>query len=82
LAEANVLAGMPGWGELPAVRAGRVYAVDSGYFSRPGPRLTTGLEILARCFHPTRFGGPLPPGAAARLADGSAPAPAAFVAVT
>ncbi|HEY3109267.1 MAG TPA: cobalamin-binding protein [Chloroflexota bacterium] len=79
LAEAHMLSGMPGWGELPAVRAGRLYAVDSGYFSRPGPRLATGLEILAHCFHPTRFVGPLPPGAAAQLADGSTPAAAAFV---
>jgi iron complex transport system substrate-binding protein len=35
------------WVELPAVREGQVYAVDgSAYFSRPGPRLVEGLEIL------------------------------------
>lgn len=35
------------WSDLPAVREGRVYAVDgSSYFSRPGPRLVDGLEIL------------------------------------
>lgn len=35
------------WRELPAVRSGRVYAVDgSSYFSRPGPRVVDGLEIL------------------------------------
>jgi iron complex transport system substrate-binding protein len=35
------------WGELPAVGERRVYAVDgSGYFSRPGPRVVDGLEIL------------------------------------
>lgn len=35
------------WRELPAVRQGCVYAVDgSAYFSRPGPRLVDGLEIL------------------------------------
>ncbi len=35
------------WRELPAVRERRVYAVDgSGYFSRPGPRVVEGLEIL------------------------------------
>lgn len=35
------------WGELSAVREGQVYAVDgSSYFSRPGPRLVEGLEIL------------------------------------
>jgi iron complex transport system substrate-binding protein len=36
------------WGQLRAVREARVYAVDgSAYFSRPGPRLVDGLEILA-----------------------------------
>jgi iron complex transport system substrate-binding protein len=35
------------WRKLPAVRARRVYAVDgSAYFSRPGPRVVDGLEIL------------------------------------
>ena len=35
------------WRELPAVREGCVYAVDgSAYFSRPGPRVVDGLEIL------------------------------------
>lgn len=42
-----------GWTEIPAVRTGRVYFLDANsYFSRPGPRLTTGLEILAKLFHP------------------------------
>jgi iron complex transport system substrate-binding protein len=44
-----------GWKDLPAVREGRVYAVDaSSYFSRPGPRLATGVEILAHVLHPER----------------------------
>jgi iron complex transport system substrate-binding protein len=35
------------WRDLPAVRNVRVYAVDgSAYFSRPGPRVVDGLEIL------------------------------------
>lgn len=35
------------WRELPATLNGRVYAVDgSAYFSRPGPRVVDGLEIL------------------------------------
>ena len=42
----------PGWDELPAVREGRVFAVDgSAYFSRPGPRLIDGIELLAAIFH-------------------------------
>ena len=41
-----------GWQDLPAVRAGRVYAVDANsYFSRPGPRLATGVEILFTLLH-------------------------------
>ena len=41
------------WSDIPAVRNGRVYALDaSGYFSRSGPRLAVGLETLAKIFHP------------------------------
>jgi len=41
------------WSAMPAVRNSRVYALDaSGYFSRPGPRLITGIETLARILHP------------------------------
>lgn len=48
-----------GWNELPAVRAGRVWAVDAtSYFSRPGPRVVEGAEILARIIHPEIFGEP------------------------
>ncbi len=36
---------------LRAVRDGRVYAVDANaYFSRPGPRVVAGAELLARLF--------------------------------
>ena len=41
------------WNAIPAVRNSRVYAMDaSGYFSRPGPRLMTGIEALAKILHP------------------------------
>jgi iron complex transport system substrate-binding protein len=41
--------------ELRAAGAGRVVAVDaSSYFSRPGPRLIDGLELLAHILHPDR----------------------------
>jgi iron complex transport system substrate-binding protein len=43
----------PGWDRLPCAREGRVFVVDgSAYFSRPGPRLVDGLEILAHLLHP------------------------------
>jgi iron complex transport system substrate-binding protein len=42
-----------GWSDLPAVRNGRVFAVDANsYFSRSGPRLADGVAILAQLFHP------------------------------
>ncbi len=41
------------WRAIPAVRNSRLYALDaSGYFSRPGPRLITGIEALAKILHP------------------------------
>ncbi len=53
LREAAAMQPPEGWDELPAVRQGRVFAVDaSSYFSRPGPRLATGVEILERILHP------------------------------
>jgi iron complex transport system substrate-binding protein len=52
LQDVPILAAQPGWEELPAVRSGRVYVTDgNAYFSRPGPRLVDGLEILAHALH-------------------------------
>ena len=46
----------PGWSELPAVRDGRLYAVDANsYFARPGPRVVEGTELLAHLIHPDLF---------------------------
>ncbi|HEX7652000.1 MAG TPA: ABC transporter substrate-binding protein [Verrucomicrobiae bacterium] len=46
----------PGWRDLPAVREGRVYAVNANaYFARPGPRLVTGVELLAHLIHPKLY---------------------------
>ena len=52
LSEVNILASMPGWWSIPAVYKGEVYIVDHAYFSRPGPRLVDGIELLAHLFHP------------------------------
>jgi iron complex transport system substrate-binding protein len=50
-----------GWADIPAVRAGRVYAVDgSQYFSRPGPRVVDSIEIAAEILHPDLFAGRFP----------------------
>ncbi|HEX8475273.1 MAG TPA: cobalamin-binding protein [Pyrinomonadaceae bacterium] len=48
-----------GWHELPAVRSGEVWTLDAtSYFSRPGPRIVDGAEILASILHPEIFGVP------------------------
>ena len=56
LAEMPTLAGQPGWGDLTAVRAGRVYVADGNlYFNRSGPLLFDTPDILAEILHPTAF---------------------------
>ncbi len=60
--EARRLEQQPGWDSLPAVRQDRVYVTDaSAYFSRPGPRVVDGLEILAHIINPERFPAQYPP---------------------
>jgi iron complex transport system substrate-binding protein len=45
--------------ELRAVGAGRTVAVNaSAYFSRPGPRLVDGLELLGHTLHPELLDAP------------------------
>ena len=51
--ELHLLTDRPGWRELRAVREQHVYLTEAtSYFSRPGPRLVDGLEILASILHP------------------------------
>jgi iron complex transport system substrate-binding protein len=51
---------------LRSTGARRVVAVDAAaYFSRPGPRLVDGLELLAHVLHPDRV--ELPAGVSAAL---------------
>ncbi len=53
--------------ELAGLGAQRVVAVNaSAYFSRPGPRLIDGLELLAQVLHPRQVGHPRDAGAATR----------------
>jgi iron complex transport system substrate-binding protein len=45
--------------QLGELGAKRVVAVDAAaYFSRPGPRLIEGLELLAHVLHPDRLPDP------------------------
>lgn len=54
----------PGFSELPAVEAGRVWIADgNAYFNRPGPRLVESAEIVAAALHPDVFGDRFPHGA-------------------
>jgi iron complex transport system substrate-binding protein len=51
--ESALLKYLDGWDRLPAVETERVFAVSGNdYFSRPGPRLIDGLEILSHVFQP------------------------------
>ena len=61
------LAAQPGWGDLPAVRAGEVYLIDHSTLSRPGPRVVDGLELLAQLTHPDLFTGHIPGGTVLKL---------------
>ncbi len=48
------------WQEIAAVKNSEVWALDATkYFSRPGPRVVDGAEILAKILHPELFGEPL-----------------------
>ena len=64
------LTGLPGWNTLPAVQQRRAYVLDAAaYTSRLGPRLVTGLEVMAELIHPELFSGMIPEGAAANVPD-------------
>lgn len=65
--EAERLAAVAELRSTPAWRNGRVWVVDAtSYFSRPGPRIVDGLELLAWVMHPGTFVEP-PPGRVARV---------------
>ena len=43
------------WLSLPAVKNNRIYVVEPDTTLRLGPRLSQGIEIVARCLHPDVF---------------------------
>ena len=68
LEDVPLLTEKDGWNSLPAVKNNRVFAIDaSNYTSRSGPRLVTGLEILAEMIHPELFSGMVPEMGARRI---------------
>jgi len=46
----------PGWDQISAVQNDRICIVDPDLVSRPGPRIVEGLEALAECLYPEKFG--------------------------
>lgn len=65
--EAAALFDQPDFADTPAARNGNVFAVDAtSFFSRPGPRIVDGLEVLAWAVHPEAYPEP-PPGSITRL---------------
>ncbi|WP_239516412.1 hypothetical protein [Streptomyces sp. ICC4] len=67
LTELGLLTALPGWDELPAVRAGRVWVLDGpAHFNRPGPRVVRGTEVLAHVLHGVRSGAPVSASEASR----------------
>jgi iron complex transport system substrate-binding protein len=65
--EARTFLAHPEFADTPAARNGNVFAVDAtSFFSRPGPRIVDGIEILAWAVHPEAYPEP-PAGTVARL---------------
>jgi iron complex transport system substrate-binding protein len=57
--EAQALVSESEWERLRAVRDERVFGVDgNAYFSRPGPRVVDGVELLASLLHADRISAP------------------------
>jgi iron complex transport system substrate-binding protein len=66
-AEAEQVLAHPEIADTPAVRNRNAFAVDAtSFFSRPGPRIVDGLEILAWAVHPEAYPEP-PPDSITRL---------------
>jgi iron complex transport system substrate-binding protein len=59
--EAGELLSGSDWKSLRAVRQGRAFALDgNAYFSRPGPRVVDGIELLGSLLHPERVAAATP----------------------
>lgn len=54
LQDMSILSTKSNWNSLKSVKNNKVYLTDgNAYFSRPGPRLVDGLEIMANALHPS-----------------------------
>jgi iron complex transport system substrate-binding protein len=54
--ESKILEIDKNWNSLKAVKMNEIYMVDANsYFSKPSPRIVTGIEILAKILYPELF---------------------------
>jgi len=56
MSDPSDLAKRPGYGELSAVKSGRVAVLEDNLVSRPGPRIIQGVRQIAEALHPEAFG--------------------------
>lgn len=53
LQDMSIISNKKAWPNMKSVRQNNIYVTDgNAYFSRPGPRLVDGLEIMAHALHP------------------------------
>jgi iron complex transport system substrate-binding protein len=57
MSDPSALARRAGFGQLAAVKNGRVVILDDNLVSRPGPRFVQGLRQIAEGLHPDAFSG-------------------------
>ena len=66
--EVNKLKASDWWEKTSAWKSGRTFIVDgNSYFTRSGPRLIDGLEILAKILHPDAMTNELDPSAVRKI---------------
>jgi iron complex transport system substrate-binding protein len=58
--DVNLVYKRANWGSIAAVKAHRVYHINTDIMQRPGPRLVQGLQCLAQILHSDKFPGALP----------------------
>lgn len=66
--EISFSANLSQWKDIPAVSDGNVFVADAdGLFSRSGPRLIEGIQLIAQILNPQFFNMPLPSDKVIRL---------------
>ena len=56
MSDPSDIVGRPGYADISAVAAGRVFLLDDNLVSRPGPRVVDGIRQIAEALHPDIFG--------------------------